>query len=127
MGVNRESEDGEMRARLGITSVRAEDHRFDDIEMVNFIVECFVQTGGIQAVCADLNRLGLWTALDIEPYDLLDSARATGILELGDRMKAAHLRNVCASIVDTLEECKELEILTSLTYSEAQELLARIS
>jgi len=107
-----------------ITRVILSDRTVVDPEIVSFVVDCLRETGGIRKVLATLIDLGYPDVCD-RYYSRIDEADVTGEL-LFQEYSIGDLRQICRSIVETLDRCRDLETLLRRDLEESNEMLERL-
>ncbi len=107
-----------------IQKIILKDKEIIDPQIMQFIKQSMIETGGIKYVSQDLKKNG-YEKFVVNAYPLLDEAKKTNILNLKE-YSLIDMRLICTSIVASLEDCKDLNTLMMLTMQQAMDLIRRI-
>ncbi|MCO4795610.1 MAG: hypothetical protein KC493_17965 [Bacteriovoracaceae bacterium] len=107
-----------------IKSIKLSDKSIAETELVRFIAICLRETGGIEYVSSNLEKIGEFNICSTA-FSLLDHAEATSEINL-EEYSSNQIKNICKIIVGTLIDCGDLETLTCYSETEAKKFLNNI-
>lgn len=106
-----------------IDKVILKDKEITDQNLINLIVSCLVETGGIQHVSKNLSELG-YPDFNTKTYSQLEKSKQTQVLNFND-FSANHFLVICIVIFVTVKEV-EGDILVQTSFDEGMRLFRNI-